>query len=36
MKIRAVVAELFHAGKKTDGWTEGQTWRHFSQFCQRA
>jgi hypothetical protein len=42
MKIRPVGAELFHADRGTDGWTDGRTDRHdgasstISQFCERA
>jgi len=25
--MRPVVAKLFHADRRTDGWTDGQTWR---------
>jgi len=27
MKIRPLVAELFHADRRTDRRTDGQTWR---------
>jgi len=27
MKIPSVEAELFRAERRTDGWTDGQTWR---------
>jgi len=39
MIIRLEVAELFHAGRRTDVRTDGRTGRHektnsFSQFCE--
>jgi len=40
MKIHPVGVELLHATKRTDGWTDWQTYRHdkanshFSQFCE--
>ena len=46
VKIRTVGAKMFHAGKRTEGWThrqtDRQTGRHdkvnsrFSQFCEQA
>jgi len=38
MKISAVGAELFHANRRTDGWTDrhDETNRCFSQFLRKA
>jgi hypothetical protein len=41
MQIRPVTAEMFHADRRTDGWTDRRTDRHdeanrrFSQFYER-
>jgi len=36
MKIRSVVAELFHADRRTDKQRHDGANSHFSDFCERA